>query len=212
TSNQANSGNRLPAYFSNQAFRTDDLNLRLRWRPWSSLSMMTRYDYQTSRMRSRADDVGSLQQTDLEAHILSETITWQPFNRWYLQGGFSYTYDINEHPSTSILIAGEPLIAASRNNYWNAQGSIGWAATSSLDLHGSYYYYRADNATNHASIALPYGVNAQEHVFRVGAEYRWKPQVLWKASYSFMRSDDWTSGGNNSFDAHGIYTSIQYLF
>ena len=212
TPNQFPSGNQLPAFISDRDFQTDDLNVRMTWRPISKVTLVSRYDYQDNQVDSQAERIGSMQEANMEAHIFSESITWQPWNRLYLQGGFSYTDDVTTSSANSILVAGESLIPKSHNNYWNAHGTLGLAASEKVDLDLSYYYYRADNYTDNSIVSLPYGADYKEHVIRLGIQYRMKPQVLWKSSYSYYRTEDFTSGGNNNFDAHGIYTSIQYLF
>lgn len=212
TPNQFPSRNQLPAFISDRDFKTDDLNIRMTWRPISKVTMVSRYDYQNSQVDSQAERIGSMQEADLEAHIFSESITWQPWSRLYLQGGFSYTDDVTTTSANSILVSGTPIAPRASNSYWNANGAIGLAATEKVDLDLSYYYYRADNYSDNSTVSLPYGADFKEHVVRWGVQYRVSPQVLWKSSYSFYRTEDMTSGGNNNFDAHGIYTSIQYLF
>lgn len=212
TLNQFPSRDQFPAFTSTSEFTTDDINLRMTWRPVAKVTVVSRYDYQTVQVDNQAERTGASQDAKLRAHIISETITYQPWSQLYLQGGFSYTYDTTETASDSILLGGEPLIPHSRNNYWNANGTIGWAASQAVDLDLSYYYYRADNYMDNSAITMPYGADFKEHVIRFGIQYRLNPQTIWKSSYSFFRSEDITSGGNNSFDAHGIYTSIQYMF
>jgi hypothetical protein len=36
--------------------------------------------------------------------------------------------------------------------------------------------------------------------------------MLWKLTYGFFANHDQTSGGNNDYTAHLIYSSLQYRF
>jgi hypothetical protein len=59
---------------------------------------------------------------------------------------------------------------------------------------------------------LPYGVGAEEHNITLGLMRRIRENLRVALKYGFFDWDDQTSGGKNNYEAHLVYSSLQYRF
>ncbi len=167
----------------NQEWDTDDFNIRMTWRPtmpksMGTISFVTRYDYVRANIDGQwsisplAPPGNGLNGTILDElrsgiitqHILTETITWNPCPRFYVQGDLSYVQDETDTPA-DILLTGNtlPSIVDSKNDYWTAGLSMGFTLDEKTDLHVDYSYYHADNYEGNGIVGMPYGMGATQH-------------------------------------------------
>ncbi|MBI4659082.1 MAG: hypothetical protein HY735_09580 [Verrucomicrobia bacterium] len=212
TLNDASSFNRYPAYLrANDSF-THDANIRLTWRPLPNLTSVTRYDYQISTVETRADLLATVESAELNTHIISQSLTWSPLDRLYLQGSINYVLDETETPvNGSSFTPG--LVQEAENDYWFATVGAGYALGKKTDVLADYSYYRSDNydAGNY-QVSVPYGAGAREHTVAAGLVHRINRNLRCSVRYAYFRSEDETSGGHNNFDAHVVSAGMQYGF
>ncbi len=116
TDNMPPSGDRYPAFLRNQDFETNDFNIRATWRACSTLSFVTRYDFQLSTVDNRGDFLAEVQSAKMTTHIFSETATWTPFSRLYVQGAVHYVNSETDTPADEAL---PNVILDFQNDYWN---------------------------------------------------------------------------------------------
>ena len=212
TPNGRTSFNRYPAYLTEVDSFTNDFNVRLTWRVLPTLTSTTRYDYQTSTMESRADRLGTVDSADLDTHIFSQSLTWSPLDRLYLQGSLNYVTDETTTPlSNSGVKPG--LVQNAQNDYWFATLGLGYALSKDTDLLADYSYYSADNyEPGNYQVGVPYGAGATEHVLSVGMAHRINRNLRCSLRYAYFQSEDETSGNHNDFSAHVISAGLQYRF
>ncbi|MEW6303982.1 MAG: porin [Verrucomicrobiota bacterium] len=203
------SGNRYPAFLVAQDFTTDDMNLRVTWRPLGNLTLVSRYDFQLSTIEMQGDSLNKIESAEMTSHIFSQSVSWTPLARLYTQASINYVLDRTDSPASSALSG---TVLDSRNNYWNMSVTVGYALSKKTDVEATYTYYRADNYVDNSALSQPYGAGAEEHGVSVGLVRRFSERLRGKLRYGFFRSRDDTSGGINNFDAHMIYSSMTYLF
>ena len=120
------------------------MNLRVTVRPHSSLTLVSRFDYQQSDISLRADGLSSLDAAEQNAYIISQSATWTPWSRVYLQGNVNYVLDdtitpVNQDPALNTLILD------ARNDYWTTSAIIGYLIDARTEIETQYQYFRSDN-------------------------------------------------------------------
>jgi predicted porin len=146
-------------------------------------------------------------------HIFSESITWNPTARLYFQGSFSYTKDETDTPADIVLTGNTiPSIVDSKNDYWTGSIAMGFALDDKTDIHAEYSYYRADNYEANAIVGMPYGMDARQHTVSATIGRQISKNVRLKLQYGYFRYRDETSGGHNNYDAHAVFSSLQFRF
>lgn len=198
-----------PAFIEGQRFTTEDANFRVTLRPINNVTLVTRYDFQYTTIHSDMQLLPEVESGRDTAHIITESITWMPINRMYVQVGGSYTLDQMFSPANNVL----PRVQVSKNNYYTADASVGYALTEKTDLTVNYAYYLADNYDPGIfAVGLPFGASLEEHTIGGSVTHRFSKRMQLTTRYVFMTSNDSTSGGNNNFDAHLISATLRYRF
>src|SRR2546423_5366893 len=214
-----------------QEWDTDNFNIRMTWRPklpqnMGTLAFVTRYDYVRANIDGRwaisPTAVGNqpanvilheLRTAEITNHVFTETITWNPFARLFLQGNFSYVQNETDTPADINLIPNTmPTVADFQNDYWTAGASAGLAIDDKTDLPVDYSYYRADNYEVNTIVGLPYGAGATEHTVGATVGRQISKNVRLKLQYGYFHYRDETSGGHNNYDAHAVFSSLQFRF
>ena len=105
-----------------------------------------------------------------------------------------------------------PSIVDSKNDYWNASIATGFALDDKTDLHAEYSYYRADNYEGTSIVGMPYGMDARQHTVTATLGRQLTKDVRLKLQYGYYHYEDATSGGHNNYDAHAVFSSLQFRF
>jgi hypothetical protein len=207
----------------NEEWNTDDLNVRVTWRPkipakLGTLALVTRYDFVTARLIGQWELPGTEtfnpERTALITnHMITESVTWNPSARLYLQGDFSYVLNQTDTPADYNLMPNTtPTVLDFKSDYWTASAAAGYALDQKTDLRAEYSYYRADNYVNNALASVPYGMGATEHTVSASVSRQIAKNVRLKVQYSYFNYTDQTSGGHNNYEAHSVFSSLQFRF
>ncbi len=207
----------------NQEWDTNDFNIRLTWRPkipakFGTLSLVTRYDFATVSVYGQwgiADEppFQSLRTALITSNVITESLTWNPCARLYVQGNFAYVLNKTDTPADYNLTPNTiPTVLDFTNDYWTVDGTAGFALDPKTDLSVGYSYYRADNYVNNATAGQPYGEGATEYTVSAGVSRQIAKNVRLRLQYSYYNYTDQTSGGHNNYQAHSIYSSLQFGF
>lgn len=211
TSNLGTSLNRYPAYLTMQDFQTYDGYLRLTFRPLPNLTLVSRYEYQLSTIHTEpaaASLLGEVESSEMTSHIIAQNVSWAPWSRLYFQVGFNYVLSETETPTSDYTEA----VLESQNNYWTLNFNSGLVLDHKTDLNLGYSYYRADNYTDNSLAGLPLGSGAEEHGVTATIVRRISERMRVSLRYGYYNSEDDLSGGHNDYDAHVLFSSLQYRF
>ncbi|MBI3850353.1 MAG: hypothetical protein HY298_08705 [Verrucomicrobia bacterium] len=206
-----NSPNRYPAYLVMQNFETYDGNLRLTLRPWQNVTMISRYEFQSSTIHTKPDStsgLGEVESSEMTSHIFAQNISWSPWSRLYLQAGLNYVLSETRTPVSKFTQA----ILNAQNNYWTLNFSSGLVLDDKTTLNASYFYYRADNYHDNSSVGVPYGAGAEEHGITATLMRQLTKNLRLNLRYGYFRYKDEPSNGNMNYDAHLVFSSLQYRF
>ena len=211
TPNDSTSPNRYPAYLTLQEFVTYDGSVRATYRPRQNVSLVSRYEYQYSTVHTRPDEVSGLSQVESSqtiSHIIGQDASWTPWSRLYLQAGVNYVLSQTKTPGLNDYQA----ILPAQNDYWTVNATSGLVLDDKTDLKLSFFYYLADDYQNNSLYGVPYG-SGQETYAITAALTRWiSKNIRWSLKYGFSHSENDTFGGHQNFDAHLVYSSLQYRF
>ena len=206
-----NSANAYPAFLVMQDFETYDGNVRLTLRPLRTVTLVTRYEYQVSTIRTQPDAIstlGEVESSEMTSHIVGQNISWTPWTRLYFQAGINYVFSETKTPAADITQA----LLDAQNNYWTANLNAGLVLDEKTDLNLGYFYYRADNYRDNSAVSVPYGVGAEEHGITAMVTRRLTKNLRLNLKYGYYHYEDETSGGNSNNEAHLLYSSLQYRF
>ncbi|MEI8311114.1 MAG: hypothetical protein WCH98_10190, partial [Verrucomicrobiota bacterium] len=199
-----------------QNWTTNDVNFRITWQPLSNLSLVTRYDFQRTVVDSQWALDGGLdpftapygQSSLMTNNMLTESITWQPFDRLYFQGSLSYVLNKISYPDATEVAA----VTNSNNNYWTASAGFGFAIDPKTELRGDFAFYSASNYVNNAQYGVPYGASATEYSFTASLNRQITKNVSLQVKYYMDSYQDRLSGGNSNFLGQMITTNLQVKF
>jgi hypothetical protein len=203
--------NRYPAYLTLQKFETYDGNLRVTWRPRANLTLVSRYEYQVSTVTTTPDPVsgfGGVESSELTSHILAQNVSWAPWSRLYFQVGANYVNSELTSPVTSFTDA----VLAAQNNYWTLNANAGFVVDDRTDLNLGYTYYLADNFTDNTPAGVPLGSGAEEHGINTTVVRRINQNLRATLRYGYYHYTDESAGGRRDYEAHVVFTSLQYRF
>ena len=202
-----------PEFLVYQGFQTWDGSTRLTLHPFNKVTLVSRYEYQDSTISTRPDAAAGLSEVDasqLHSHILGQNVSWTPLNWLSLQAGANYVISETKTPASDYTQA----ILNSQNNYWTINFNAGLVLDDKTDLNLGYFYYRAADGQNAVvnGSGLPLGTDAEEHSASATLTRRLTKNLRLNVKYAFTHYEDYASAGNYNFNAHVIFTSLQYRF
>ncbi len=221
-------GNEYDAQIQSHDVETNDFNVRLTWRAMPNLTFVTRYDYQNVSIDNQGiNSLGvalpTLESADINRSVLSESVSWMPCNRVYVQGSVGLVWAETDTPADG---AAPYRITDCDNDSITANLTVGYALSDSTDLRFSWTFLNTDNyelpyqpagtaPTGAGPGSVGYGTATQENVFALMMTHQINPNMVWNLGYSFWMSNtdmpDQT-GGYSDFTAHMISTGLQIRF
>jgi hypothetical protein len=205
------SPDRYPAFLVMQNFETWDGNVRLNLRPVNNVILVTRYEYQYSTINTIPDSISGLggsESSTMYSHIIAQNVTWTPVSRLCLQAGFNYVLSTTKTPTSNYTQA----VLNSENNYYTITLNSMVVLDDQTDLNVGFLYYHAGDFNNNAANGVPLGAGAEQYTVTAGITRRITQNLRVSLKYAYTQYDDWASGGNNSYDAQMVYSSLQYRF
>ncbi len=228
-----------------QDWDTNDANVRVTFRPklppaLGTISFVTRYDFMQSAVSAKwsispagpsptpaptppVNSTGTIFDEGRTAvvtnHVISESITWNPLARLYLQATGSYVLSQTETPAGKIDLIytgttqyNNPTLVDFRNDYWTVTGGAGFILDDKTDLYAEYSFYRANDYVQNVREALPYSLGATEHTVAASVTRQITKNMRLLLKYGYFHYTDQLSGGHNNYEAHSVYSGLQFRF
>jgi hypothetical protein len=209
----------------NQDWNVDDFNIRMTFRPklpaWmGTLALVTSYDFvHTSidgqwELFPQEDLLAELQSGETKQHVISESLNWNPLPRFFLQANFSYILNQTDTPANDINLDPQtsPTVVNFRSDYWTVTSGIGYVIDDKTDFYADYYFYCANDYFKNAVVAMPYGMGATEHAVSATVTRKLSKNMRLLLKYGYFNYRDVTSGGHNNYQAHSLFSSLQFRF
>lgn len=213
TPNTITSSDRYPAYISNQDFETNDFNLRLTWRISPTFRTVTRYDLVKTTVNSQEVDLPFGQSGTIDQKIFSESITWNPVARWFLQANLNVVSEKFETPAVYATGTAANLVTVSNGDYISWSLSSGYALDDQSDLHLDYTSYEArDGFIDNTPTSTAYGTLVHNQVFSVAYRRQLDRRTSLTVKYAYAQSEDPAYNGKADYEANIIQAKLQYRF
>jgi hypothetical protein len=207
----------------NQDWNVDDLNVRITFRPkmpvcLGTLALVTRYDFVHTSIDSQWFHEGDLfaeeQSGEIKKHVISESVTWNPLARFYLQANFSYVLNQTDTPANNIeLVPNEGATVVNfRNDYWTVTSGIGYIIDDKTNFYSDFSFYCANDHFKNPAVAMIYGLGATEYTASATLTRQLNKQMRLLLRYGYFNYRDVTSGGHNNYRAHSLYSGLQIRF
>jgi hypothetical protein len=209
----------------NQDWNVDDFNIRMTFRPklpasMGTLALVTRYDFvHTSidgqwELFPQEDLLAELQSGETKQHVISESLNWNPLPRFFLQANFSYILNQTDTPANDINLDPQtsPTVVNFRSDYWTVTSGIGYVIDDKTDFYADYYFYCANDYFKNAVVAMPYGMGTTEHAVSATVTRKLSKNMRLLLKYGYYNYRDVTSGGHNNYQAHSLFSSLQFRF
>lgn len=204
-----NAFNQYPAFLTLHDFATHDGHVRLTWRVRPNLTLMSRYEYQLTTVDTGAGaGLGTTESARMTSHILAQNVSWAPWARVYFQAGFNLVDSTMKTPVTDETSA----VLKAQNNYWSLNFNTGLVLDDKTDLNLGYTYYRADNFSDNTPAGVPLGSGAEEHGVTATLTRRLTKNLRTSLRYGYYNYADDSSGGARDYEAHIVFTTLQYRF
>ena len=201
----------IRAFWSIRDFETLDGNVRLTLHLPKNIMLVSRYEYQYSTISTRPDPASGLSQQDsstMTSQIIGQNASWTPLQWLGLQAGFNYVISKTKTPASDYTQA----ILNAQNNYWTVNFNSDFVLDAKTDLNLGYFYYRAADGQDGIIGGLPLGADARENSVTATLTRRISKNLRWNLKYAFTHYEDSASAGNFNYNAHILYTSLQYRF
>jgi hypothetical protein len=206
-----------------QDWNTDNFNIRITFRPkmpvsLGTLVLVTRYDFRHTDIDGQwaldTEPLKEEQTGEIRKHVITESITWNPLARLFLQADASIVLNETDTPASQIVLSPftGPTVLNFRNDYWTVSAGAGYVIDDKTDVHVDYSFYRANDYVNNTPAAVPYGMGATEHTVGATISRQLTKKVRLSLRYTYYNYTDETFGGHNDFEAHSIFSSLQFRF
>ncbi|HLP25778.1 MAG TPA: hypothetical protein VK477_08880, partial [Acidobacteriota bacterium] len=213
TPNTITSSDRYPAFIRNQDYETNDFNVRLTWRIAPNFRTVTRYDYMTTKIYSQDVGLAFGESANVDQSILSESITWNPTARWYIQGNVTLTKEEMTTPAVFATGTAANLVTKSNNDYVSYNLSSGYVLDDRSDLFVDYTSYEVtDNFINNAPTSTPYGTLVQTDIVALTYKRQLDRRTSLQFRYSYVNSEDPAYNGKADYKANVFEAKVQYRF
>jgi hypothetical protein len=209
----------------NQDWNTDDLNVRITFRPkipacLGTLALVTRYDFVHTTIDGQWADylegvvLNEIQTGVIKQNVISEAVNWNPVPRFYLQANCSYTLNQTDTPANNINLGSNtsPTVVNFRNDYWTVTAGAGYIIDDKTTFYTDYSFFCANDYFKNPAVAVPYGLGATEQAVSATLTRQLTNQVRLLLRYGYYNYRDATSGGHNNYRANSIYSGVQVRF
>ena len=130
------------------------------------------------------------------------------------QGDFSYVQNETDTPADIIFTGNTmPSIVDSQNDYWTAAALHGLQRSTRRQIFTPSTLITGRIITKEPGVVgMPYGMGATQHTVGATISREIMKNVRLKLQYGYYHYRDETSGGHNNYDAHAVFSSLQFRF
>lgn len=206
------SDNRYPAYIDRQTFVTHGMNVRTTFRLPHAVNLVVRYDYLDSTIDTEAEFLSRKESADTRSHVLGATATWNPVNWWWTRTGVNYVHSTVDTAADNYDTPVAAFVHSFDNDYVMATVASGVAIDANTDAEFLYTWTSADNYNDVSASTVAYGSRFEENGVRVQLARRFDEHTRVAVGYGFFDNDEAFAGGQYSYAAHIVTTSVEFEY
>jgi hypothetical protein len=205
-------GNRLPAFYENLDFTTDDANFRVSWRPNQKLSMVSRVDYQLSKINMKGASLDIIESGRMKTRIFSQAFTYIPNQKWFVQASYTLVSDSLDTPANELTGVDSMLVPDANSDYWQADLSANLILNDKQTLLFRLFHYESDGYIDNSSVSQPYGFSDNQTSFTVTGRQKINERTTLSIEYGFYDLSEIAQGGLNDYQTHMVYCRWENRF
>lgn len=206
------SADRYPAFIKSTDYNTNDFAVKMTLRPVTNVTLVTRYDIQKTEVDVNQLSLRLVEAAEFDSRIFSQSVNWNPSGRVFVQGMINYVEDTVLSPANFVTGAGAGLVLGQVNDYWSSALSIGVAVDERTDVYFQYNHFFADNFVENSTVSVPYGLDRKDQAFHATWVRRINDRTRISLRYAWAQNDEASSLGLNDFEAHLLYSKLEYRF
>lgn len=202
--------NGYSAFILDQDTDTDEVEAKLVWKPraWikSALSYQwveTEFDTRTAASFPFAPG-GKVDQSGLSrSHVYGLSLTLAPLPRLYLAPAFTWS-----RTRMKSYDNGSAAVVPYEGDIYTVLSTATYMLNEKTDLTATYAFSQANYAQNNDAGGLPVGIEYSMHSLLAGVRRRINQNVTAQLQYGFYHYDEPSTGGQNDYDAHAVFSSL----
>ncbi len=199
-------------------YKVKGARLSATFKPTPTMSLTTRYVYQTGKMDTESAVTANFQSMDSTSHNLGATFDWTPIKQFYMQFNLNAVFDMT---STAYPVAGAATATTSGNNaqrnadnnYLTGSVIAGFVVDKVTNAEIQYAQYRADNfKADYSVLGMPYGMSETNDTVTAGIKRKLTDKLIVNVKVGYMKSESATTANRANYTAKVAYVSLQRAF
>lgn len=203
---------RYPAQLDELEEASKDFNLRLTFRASPRLQLVSRFDYRDQTLRPSFVSGTGAGESEIEHYTFSQNIAVTPIPAVHLNLMLSWTENTHRTPLSITDSALSRILPESMNDHWSAQFGAYASLNEKTDLQIYGTYLRANNYENNSDVAFPFGAAEEEYRLEALLSRQITDNLRALVRYGYYKGKDLARENLNGYEAHVLYSSLQYRF
>jgi mono/diheme cytochrome c family protein len=208
-----------PGFIKSRSLLTDEAETKLALHPTSWLKTTLTYRYQITDYNSVTPPAlnpnslailtpgGPLLAGRDRAHVYGIGATITPTHRLFIDTTFTY-----QPTSTTTAHNRNIFINDYKGDIYSVLSTLTYVLTTNSDIFTSYSFSKADYGQPLNTVALPLGIQYDQHALHVGLNQKFTTNLAGKLQYAFYHYEEPGTANVNNYDAHSIFATLTLKF
>lgn len=201
-----------PGHFVRQRFEVRDVNGRVSWRVTPNLKLLSRLDYQESKVENIDGGLISLQSAERRRVVYNQSVTWSPGKRIFLTAHYSQVDDLTETLASELEGTFAGIVSDLPTDYRQVDATAHVVLTKRIDAQLGYQYLEMDNYFDASPLTIPYGADLSLETVSVGLILHMGEATRLRMNYRYFEREEPSANSLNDYTAHLVSGLFQVTF
>lgn len=201
-----------PGHLVRQRFEIRDVNGRISWRVTPNLKLLSRVDYQESKVENTDGGFVSLQSSERRRVVYNQSVTWSPGKRIFLTAHYSQVDDLTESLASELEGTFAGIVSDLPNDYRQVDATAYVVLTKRIDAQLGYQYLEMDNYLDASPLTIPYGADLSLETVSVGLILHMGEAIRLRMNYRYFKREEPSANSLNDYTAHLVSGLFQVTF